>query len=104
MTTYKNAAPLEMPRCTPSGNNGHCSLARGRWFARALSLERKRTERSRKPFVLALMSLEGVEALNGDKESYVHQVVSGCLQDRISLGGIATGQCWEPFLRNWDRL
>jgi hypothetical protein len=76
MTTYKNAAPLEMPRCTPSGNNGHCSLAREEWFARALSLERKRTERSRKPFVLALMSLEGVEALNGDKESYVHQVVS----------------------------
>jgi hypothetical protein len=46
------------------------------WFVRALSLERKRTERSRKPFVLALLNLHGVEVLNGDKNTYLHRVVS----------------------------
>jgi lipopolysaccharide/colanic/teichoic acid biosynthesis glycosyltransferase len=76
MTTYRKSALKEMPRCTPFCKYGHCSLVREEWFARALSLERKRTERSRKPFVLALMSLEGVEALNGNNESYVHQVLS----------------------------
>jgi len=65
-----------MPRCMPSCNDGHCRLVREEWFTRALSLERKRTERSRKPFVLALINLEGAEALNGNKDSYVHQVVS----------------------------
>ena len=46
------------------------------WFARALSLEGKRAERSRKPFVLVLMNIEGVEALNGNKDVVIHQVVS----------------------------
>jgi lipopolysaccharide/colanic/teichoic acid biosynthesis glycosyltransferase len=76
MTTRKKYALQETPRCIPACNYGHCRLVTEEWFARALSLERKRTERSRKPFVLALMNLEGVEGLNGNKDRYVHQVVS----------------------------
>jgi lipopolysaccharide/colanic/teichoic acid biosynthesis glycosyltransferase len=63
-------------RCTPACNYGHCRLVTEEWFSRALSLERKRTERSRKPFILVLMNLEGLEALNGNKDGYVHRVVS----------------------------
>jgi exopolysaccharide biosynthesis polyprenyl glycosylphosphotransferase len=76
MTMRKKSAPLDIPRCTPSCDDGHCTLAREEWFARALSLERKRTGRSRKPFVLVLTNLESLEALNGDKDRYVHRVVS----------------------------
>ena len=60
MTKHKDA-PLETDRCTPACNYGHCRLVREEWFTRALSLERKRTERSRKPFILALLNLEGMD-------------------------------------------
>jgi len=73
MTKYKYA--LGTVRCTPSCEYGQCELVTEEWFARALSLERKRTERSRKPFVLALLNFQGVEVLNGDKTSYLHRVV-----------------------------
>ncbi len=74
MTKYKYA--LGTIRCTPSCEYGQCELVSEEWFARALSLERKRTERSRQPFVLALLNLKGVEVLNGDKNTYLHRVVS----------------------------
>jgi lipopolysaccharide/colanic/teichoic acid biosynthesis glycosyltransferase len=76
MKMRKKSAPQDISRCTPSSNNGHCPLVEEKWFARALGLERKRTERSRKPFVLALINLEGIEALNGAKDNYVQRVVS----------------------------
>jgi lipopolysaccharide/colanic/teichoic acid biosynthesis glycosyltransferase len=75
MTKYKYALQGTV-RCTPACDYGHCRLVTEEWFARALSLERKRSERSRKPFILVLMNLCGLESLNGTKETYVHRVVS----------------------------
>jgi lipopolysaccharide/colanic/teichoic acid biosynthesis glycosyltransferase len=46
------------------------------WFTRSLSLERKRTERSRKPFVLLLMDIGGLGELNGNSNRLVHEVVT----------------------------
>lgn len=100
MTKYKYA--LGTVRCTPDCEHSRCELATEEWFARALSLERKRTERSRKPFVLALLNLQGAELLNGDKNAYLHRVVSaissfrretdiiGWYRDRAVLGTIFT--------------
>jgi len=45
----------EISHCAYACDYGHCRLMAEAWFARALSLERKRAERSRKPFVLVLM-------------------------------------------------
>ena len=72
----RKCALQEISHCAYACDYGHCRLMAEAWFARALSLERKRAERSRKPFVLALMNIEGVEALNGNKDGVVHQVVS----------------------------
>jgi lipopolysaccharide/colanic/teichoic acid biosynthesis glycosyltransferase len=47
------------------------------WFTRILSLERKRTERSRMPFILMLMNIEGLGELNGNQAHFVHEVVTG---------------------------
>jgi lipopolysaccharide/colanic/teichoic acid biosynthesis glycosyltransferase len=47
------------------------------WFTRILSLERKRTERSRMPFILMLMNIEGLGELNGNQARLVHEVVTG---------------------------
>ena len=74
MTKYKYA--LGTVRCSPACEQGDCELVAEEWFARALSLERKRTERSGKPFVLVLLNLRGVEVLNGDKTNYLHRVVT----------------------------
>ena len=68
--------PQGISRCTPACDYGHCRLVTEEWFARALSLERKRTERSYKPFILVLMNLEGVESLNGSRDTYVDRVMS----------------------------
>ncbi len=46
-------------------------------FTRGLSLERKRTERSRKPFVLLLMDIEGLSELNSHHpKPVVHEIVT----------------------------
>lgn len=44
-------------------------------FTRALNVERKRTERSRKPFILALLDLKRAREMNGDYGRLLHQVV-----------------------------
>jgi lipopolysaccharide/colanic/teichoic acid biosynthesis glycosyltransferase len=46
------------------------------WFTRSLSLERKRTERSRNPFILLLVDIEGLGELNGNSHRFVHEVVT----------------------------
>jgi lipopolysaccharide/colanic/teichoic acid biosynthesis glycosyltransferase len=63
-------------RCMPGCDCGHCQLMTETWFTRALSLERKRTERSRKPFILVLMNIEGLGELNGNRGRLVHTVVT----------------------------
>jgi lipopolysaccharide/colanic/teichoic acid biosynthesis glycosyltransferase len=63
-------------RCEPGCNYSHCKLLTQDWFRRVLSLERKRTERSRKPFVLVLMNIEGLGELNGNRDRFVHQVAT----------------------------
>jgi exopolysaccharide biosynthesis polyprenyl glycosylphosphotransferase len=46
------------------------------WFTRLLTLERKRSERSRKPFVLLLLNVEALAEGNGGHTRLVHQVFS----------------------------
>ncbi len=46
------------------------------WFTRALNVERKRTERSRKPFILVLLDLKRAREMNGEYHQLIHQVVS----------------------------
>jgi lipopolysaccharide/colanic/teichoic acid biosynthesis glycosyltransferase len=48
----------------------------GPWFTRVLGLERKRSERSRKPFVLVLMDIEGLGELYGNRYRFVHDAVT----------------------------
>ena len=64
-------------RCAPGCSYGHCQLMAEAWFTRILSLERKRTERSRMPFILMLMNIEGLGELNGYQALFVHEVVTG---------------------------
>ncbi len=59
-------------RCEPGCEYGHCKLLTESWFTRVLSLERKRTERSRKPFILVLMNIERLGELNGNRDRFVH--------------------------------
>ena len=61
-------------RCVPGCHLGHCRLLSEAWFARMLSLERKRSERSRKPFILVLTNIERLGDLNGNHDRFVHQV------------------------------
>ena len=65
-----------LPRCATGCAFGHCTLQAEPWFTRVLSLERKRSERSRKPFILALLDLEGARELNGERDRLVHDVVT----------------------------
>jgi lipopolysaccharide/colanic/teichoic acid biosynthesis glycosyltransferase len=66
-----------MARCAPGCSYGHCKLMAEAWFTRILSLERKRTERSRMPFILMLMNIEGLGKLNGNQTRSVPEVVTG---------------------------
>lgn len=72
----KDITLQQASRCTPGCDFGHCMLVTEAWFTRRLSLERKRTERSRRPFVLLLMDIEGLGELNGNSNRLVHEVVT----------------------------
>ena len=92
----------QIVRCEPGCNYSHCKLLTEVWFKRVLSLERKRSERSRKPFVLVLMNIEGLGELNGNRDRFVHEVAtalasfiretdtSGWYDDGAVLGAIFT--------------
>lgn len=66
-----------VPRCAESCKLGYCTLMAEPWFTRVLSLERKRSERSRKPFILILLDMQAARDLNGDRDRMVHQVLAG---------------------------
>jgi lipopolysaccharide/colanic/teichoic acid biosynthesis glycosyltransferase len=63
-------------RCFPGCDYGHCKVVAEAWFTRCLRLERKRSERSRKPFILVLMDIQALGEVNGNSERLVHEVVS----------------------------
>jgi lipopolysaccharide/colanic/teichoic acid biosynthesis glycosyltransferase len=63
-------------RCASACQYGHCRMVAEPWFTRVLSLERKRTERSRKPFLLVLMNIQEAGESNGGNEALVHHVLS----------------------------
>ena len=46
------------------------------WFTKMLALERKRTERSRTPFLLVLLNIERLSLVNGDSETVPSQIVN----------------------------
>jgi lipopolysaccharide/colanic/teichoic acid biosynthesis glycosyltransferase len=49
------------------------------WFSQMLSLERKRTERSRIPFLLMSMNIEGVGAHNGHRGEMADRIVNAIM-------------------------
>ena len=65
-----------LPRCAGTCDFGYCTLMAEPWFTRVLSLERKRSERSREPFVLFLLHLTNARDLNGERDQIVHQVLT----------------------------
>jgi len=76
--TFNRDSDLQaVPRCAKTCSFGHCTLMSEPWFKRVVSLERKRSERSRKPFILLLLDLEKARALNGQRDRLVHDVMSG---------------------------
>jgi len=76
LTPHLDADQHNSPRCAQTCQYGHCTLMAEPWFARVLELERKRSERSRKPFLLVLVHLEGASDLNGGWDRFFHQVLS----------------------------
>lgn len=76
LKTSLDADQKNSPRCAQTCKYGHCTLMAEPWFARVLELERKRSERSRKPFLLLLVHLEGAADLNGEWDRFFHQVLS----------------------------
>ncbi len=98
----KEVDPQQTERCEPSCSYSHCKLLNQLWFKRVLSLERKRSERSRKPFVLVLMNIQGLGELNGNRDRFVHGAAaalssftretdtSGWYEDGAVLGVIFT--------------
>jgi lipopolysaccharide/colanic/teichoic acid biosynthesis glycosyltransferase len=88
--THSGAAGTlkDTPRCARPCQYGHCSLLAEPWFTRMLSLERKRTERSRIPFMLMLLGLERV-GVNGDRDRLAHDILAalGSLIRETDLAG-----------------
>jgi lipopolysaccharide/colanic/teichoic acid biosynthesis glycosyltransferase len=81
-----------LPRCAQACNYGHCTLLSEVWFTRIVSLERKRTERSRKSFLLVLLDIEGVGESNGGYDRLTHDVLT-----------VLTSATRETDLTGWYR-
>ena len=75
LNTSLDADQKNSPRCAQTCQYGHCTLMAEPWFARVLALERKRSERSRKPFLLVLVHLERAAELNGGWDRFFHHVL-----------------------------
>ncbi len=75
--SWRNSGPdlRNTPRCGGC-TFGHCSLLTESWFTRVLTLERKRTERSRIPFVLMLLDVRKVQAINGAHNELTHSILA----------------------------
>lgn len=69
------SGPLHVPRCARGCEYGHCTALAEVWFNRVLSLERKRSERSRVPFILALLKVDRKSGVNGHPETIVENVM-----------------------------
>src|SRR5215208_667249 len=54
----------------------HPMLLPEQWFNRMLSLERKRTERSRVPFLLMSMSIDGIKGENDYRSELADRIVT----------------------------
>ena len=102
MKSMRDSELEEVPRCADGCSFGHCTAMSQPWFRRVLTLERKRSERSRVPFVLVLLHLQQAERLNGSRGPFVHRVaeamastmretdMSGWYENDTVLGGIYT--------------
>ena len=66
----------ESPRCAQPCKLGHCTLMAEAWFTRVLSLERKRTERSREPFLLLLLDITGATQLDSGSGPLAGQLMT----------------------------
>src|SRR5205823_3569282 len=66
----------ESSSCGDSCHYGHCALLTEKWFTRLVSLERKRTERSRVPFLLVLLDIDRLNLINGDRDQVATQVMN----------------------------
>ena len=73
---------------------GNCWLLTEKWFTRMVSLERKRTERSRIPFLLILLDLGRLGLANGDRDQLALQVaaaLSPLTRETDLIGWFETG-------------
>jgi len=67
-------AGTESPECSVRCKYGHQALLPEPLFRRMLRLERKRTERSREPFLLVLFNIERLRAVNGDRDKVAREI------------------------------
>jgi lipopolysaccharide/colanic/teichoic acid biosynthesis glycosyltransferase len=74
---HRDTELQQLRRCASSCQYGHCRMMAEPWFTRVLRLERKRTERSGKPFILVLMDIQELNEVNGDAAVVIHQILSG---------------------------
>lgn len=103
----KNGKQEQAQHCATNCVYGHCRLLAEPWFTRVLSLERRRSERSRKPFILVLLSMERLAHENGSYERLIGSVlraaisftretdITGWYQDGAVVGTIFT-ELGEP--------
>jgi len=69
----------ESHRCATACQYGHCKMMAEPWFTRLVGLERKRSERSRKPFILVLLNMERLAGENGDYERLIENVLRAAI-------------------------
>ena len=96
------SALQDVPRCARKCEYAHCTALAEAWFNQVLTLERKRSERSREPFILVLLHLASalerqdhtVEFIDGTMAALVSSMretdVMGWYQNGEVLGGIFT--------------
>ena len=80
---FNISGPLDVPRCAHGCAYGHCTALAEVWFNRVLSLERKRSERSRVPFILALLKFERACEPNNRGADTMVQTVMTTLASRM---------------------
>ena len=69
-------AGIQSPECSGECRYGHSALLPEPLFTRLLSLERKRSERSKIAFLLVLLNIERLRLVNGDRDQTARQIMA----------------------------
>src|ERR1039458_288606 len=82
-------AAQAVPQCEHDCRFDHCSLMAESWFTHRLRLERMRTERSRQPFLLLLLEIDGPAAFDGGNGQFTRAVfgaLASCTRETDIIG------------------